>query len=44
MPDTYRMAPPRRTAVANALAPWLLAAGLALLPAAALHADRKSVV
>src|SRR3989442_543948 len=39
MPDTYRMAPPRRTAVANALAPWLLAAGLALLPAAALHAQ-----
>lgn len=39
MPDTYRMDPPRRTPVANALAPWLLAAGLALLPAAALHAQ-----
>lgn len=39
MPDTYRMDPPRRTAVANALAPWLLAAGLALLPTAALHAQ-----
>jgi hypothetical protein len=34
------MDPPRRTAVAAAaLAPWLLAAGLALLPAAALHAQ-----
>ena len=39
MPDTHRMDPPRRTAVANALAPWLLAAGLALLPTAALHAQ-----
>ncbi|WP_336695338.1 DUF3613 domain-containing protein [Delftia acidovorans] len=40
MPDTYRMDPPRRAAVAAAaLAPWLLAAGLALLPAAALHAQ-----
>lgn len=39
MPDTHRMDPPRRTAVANALATWLLAAGLALLPTAALHAQ-----
>ena len=44
MPDTHRMDPPRRAAVtavaaANALAPWLLAAGLALLPTAALHAQ-----